>query len=1013
MLDLHASTATTLPADPAARHAHAPRAIRLLLALFAGLTALPGVAAAQDAAADASDADPPVPQTFDWHLERPNPAVAAWGQAIDTAATRLMRAWTTGAEYTSPLVDHLPVAEGVMSPMEHFGYPLGKPGVLHTTAELYGWYEALASSSPRVNFELLDGTEEGRRFALVQVGSEANLARLAEIRDAYHRLTDPRRTSEAEMEALIEDLPAIYMVFSGLHSPETGHPEVTAELAYRVAVSEQPMIREIRDNAVLFIMPVTEPDGRDRVVEWYRLHATDVYDNSDRPPGPPFWGKYIRHDNNRDGLQLTLALSRQVVALFEEWKYPVGLDLHESVPFLYVSTGTGPYNPNIDAVTRHEWQWIAHHEVTQLTAYGMPGVWTHDFFDGWNPGYMVFALNNRNAIGRFYETFGNSVPNTMERTVGGNRTSEEWFRANPPSSRVTWSLRNNINYAQSGVLHSLHLIARNRDEVLRNYWRKNRNAVERGRTEAPHAWIVPADQPRRADVAHMLNLLLAQGVELHRADADRAFGEPEEGRSEEGTGADAPRTDALQLRAGDIVVRADQPYGNLVRNLMEVQHFPENAPRPYDDVAWTFPLLHNVTVHEVDDPAVLEVAMTPVTAPVAPEARLRLGTSNGEGPEEGAADWWVVRHEASAHALEARWALGEAVPVWTARGELAFAGPDVEPFGPGAWLIPAGELPLGELEAWAGRFGLEVVSATAGEVAGVERHRQTLPRIALLHSWRNTQDDGSVRYAFDTMGIPYTYLPEDRIGDMDLRASFDVILFPDQGRSASGRQIFEGLNPDDGPIAWEPHPDYPALGQISTTADMTGGMGYEGLLALRTFVEEGGALLALGSAATLPIELGMVRGVSLRSPSNLFSPGSIVRARAPNPGHPIVWGYDESFPAFDRFGPYLSVSSSRQEGVAVRFAPTSEVFMSGLVAGPSGLGGQPAVVSVPLGEGHVILYGIRTLHRNQTRGSFALVWNAVLNWDNLTPAELEEAEAVADEAESDGVGGEGAALRDW
>ncbi|TVP77139.1 MAG: hypothetical protein EA352_04260 [Gemmatimonadales bacterium] len=970
-----------LPAGPAAA---------LVLAVLVGswglLLLAPGSAAAQQAApADTVASDPPVPQVFDWHLERVLPAQAVWGQALDTAYARDILSWTTEPDFTNPLVDHLPLADGVPTPADHFGYAIGRPGILHTTAELHGWYEALAEASPRVEMSFLGESEEGRPFALVKVGSEENLARLDEIRAAYHRLTEPRETSEEEMEALIEDLPAIYMVFSGLHSPETGHPEVTAELAYRLAVSEQPMLREIREGAILFLMPVTDPDGRDRVVEWYRLHDQDqAYTSDDRVPGPPFWGQYIRHDNNRDGLQLTLALSRQVVALFEEWKYPIALDLHESVPFLYVSTGTGPYNPNIDPITRHEWQWIAHHEVSQLTALGMPGVWTHDFFDGWNPGYMVFALNNRNAIGRFYETYGNSVPATQERTVGSNRTSVEWFRANPPWSEVTWSLRNNVNYAQSGVLHSMHLIARNRDEVLRNYWRKNRNAVRRGVEEPPHAWVVPARQARRADVGHMLNLLLDHGVELHVA--GEAF-TPEDWEEAGVPPAAADVANGLEVAPGDYVLRADQPYGNFLRNLMERQEFPANAPRPYDDVAWTFPLLHNVTTRAVNDPAILEVSMEAVEGPVHLPGRIH-GDADG-------AEWWAIRHDASAHALEARWALGTDVPVYTSRdpipewdGASEGGGEGAGPaFARGAWLIPGDALPAEELEAWVEERGLEARALAARDVEGLDRHLQTLPRIALLHSWRNTQDDGAVRWTLDSMEIPYTYLPEDRLAEGGLRDRFDVILFPDQGRNATARQIFEGLDPADGPLAWEPHPDYPALGAHSRTHDMTGGMGYEGLMALRDFVMSGGTLLALGSAATLPVEFAMARGVSLRSPGGLFSPGSIVEVETDGGLHPITWGYEEAFPAFDRFGPYLSVSGDRSDDVALRFAPADRVFMSGLVEGPGQLARQPAVVSLALGEGRLVLYGVRVLHRNQTRGSFALAWNAILNWDRLEPVE--------------------------
>jgi hypothetical protein len=927
-----------------------------LIGLMAGLALAPLAPApglpATTLAAQA--ADPPVPQTFDWWVEDGIPATTPWGQAVDTAATRQVLSWTTGAEFTNPLVNHLPLDPQVVSPADHWGYPSGRPGHLHRVDELYGYYEALAASSPRVNFQLLGETEEGNRFALVQVGSEENLARLDEIRDAYQRLTDPRRTSREEMEDLVADLPVIHMVYSGLHSPETGHAEVTPELAYRVAVSDDPMIQRIREEAILFIVPVVEPDGRNRVVDWYRRHAQDIYDYDDRVPGPPFWGAYVRHDNNRDGLALTLALSRQMVELAEEWKHPIALDLHESVPFLYVSTGTGPYNPNVDPIARHEWQWISQYEVTSLTALGMPGVWTHDFYDGWNPSYIFWIANNRNAIGRFYETFGNSIPQTVERTVGGDRTSVEWFRANPPYAEVTWSIRNNINYAQSGVLHSLHLAATNRTQILRNYWTKNHNAVQAGRTQAPHAYHVPVDQARRADVGRMLNLLRHHGVEVHRADVEGTPG-------------------GHRIREGDLLIRMDQPYRNFVKNLMETQEFPEDAPRPYDDVAWTFPLLYNLTVEEVEDPEVLELAMTPVTE----EIRLS-GTVRTAG--SGTSAWWVARYAASSQSLMARFALGDA-PVFAARSPVAVPGG--EPFAAGAWLIPADQVDRSRIEDWAESFGLEVVGVEDGVVADIPRHRQELPRIALLHSWRNTQDDGSVRYIFDSSGIPYTYFPEHRLREGNLREQFDVILFPEQGRGSNAQEIFQGVPPDHGPLSYARHPDFPSLGYPVETEDITGGMGYEGLAALRVFVEEGGTLIALGSAATLPADFGLVRGVSLRDMGSVFVPGSIVMARVTNREHPLTYGYDDEVPVMHRFGPYFSVDRRLEGSVVLRYAGAEELFRSGLALGREELADQPALLSVPMGEGHVVLSGIRLLHRNHTQGSFAFAWNAILNWNHL------------------------------
>ncbi|MFW6200917.1 MAG: M14 family zinc carboxypeptidase, partial [Gemmatimonadota bacterium] len=221
--------------------------------------------------------EPPVPQTFDWHLDVPLAPTTPWGQPVDTAATRLIRSWTTRPEYINEQVDHIPLRAGVVSPTRHFGHPVGRPGVLHKVDEIHGYFDALAASTPRVRFTRLGETEEGRRLALAQIGSEENLARLEEIKSGLNALADPRVTSAEEARRLIADLPVIYTFYAGLHSPETGPPEMVMEMAYRLAVSDDPAIRRIRDEVVVFIVPVAEPDGRDRVVDWHRRHNRDAY----------------------------------------------------------------------------------------------------------------------------------------------------------------------------------------------------------------------------------------------------------------------------------------------------------------------------------------------------------------------------------------------------------------------------------------------------------------------------------------------------------------------------------------------------------------------------------------------------------------------------------------------------------------------------------------------------------------------------------------------------------------
>ncbi|MFW6079135.1 MAG: M14 family zinc carboxypeptidase [Gemmatimonadota bacterium] len=937
---------------PASGSAHSRPLIRLAtlaLAIPLALATAPAApATAQKDAGDNGDVDsPPVPQTFDWWTERGVPETTPWGQPVDTAATRQILSWTTMPEYTTELVDHIPADPTVVSPSDHFGHPVGRPGVLHKVDELYGYYEALAASSPRVDFELLGETEEGNRLAVVQVGGEANIDRLDEIRAGLNALADPRTTSEAEAERLIRELPAVYTFYAGLHSPETGPPEMVMELAYRLAVSDDPVIQRIRDEAVVFIVPVAEPDGRNRVVDWHRRFNADVYDGEDRVPGPPYWGKYIFHDNNRDGLQQSARLTQILTEHFLEWRYPVGHDLHESVPYLYVSTGTGPYNATVDPITISEWQWMSNYEVTRLTSEGMPGVWTHGFYSGWYPGYLLWVTNTRNAVGRFYETFGNSVPNTMVRELGGRSTSTEWYRPNPPRDSTIWSLRNNTNFMQSGAITSLQLVAENRERVLRQYWTKANNSLNKGRTEAPYAYVVPADQKRSEDAEYMLNLLRRQGIEVHRATDDAAYGDVEVGE-------------------GDFVVRMDQPFRNFVLTLMERQDFPADAPRPYDDVAWTYPLMFNVETHAVDDDAVFGLAMEPLT-----------GSAAIAGSVEDDDDWWAVRPVASAHQIEAWLALGD-VDVFAAEDPIG-SGDDALP--PGTWLIDADALSESRVESLAEEFGLDVVGVDDDDVEDVARHALDAPRIAMLHTWTRTQPGGWVRYALDQAGVDYDYIAETEIGGMDLGARYDVILMPHQGGDA--RDIFEGVDPELSPLPYTRTSEYPTHGFPDATDDATGGMGYEGLAALRDFIRGGGTFVALGSAGTLPVEFGMLRDISTTGSGGLFVPGSIVLGEVEQSRHPLAYGYDATVPLYHQFGPYYDVDDDLEPSVIVRYAGADDVFLSGLVNDPGQLAGEPAVISVPSGDGHVVLFGFDPMHRYQSHGNFAFVWNAIMNWNDL------------------------------
>src|SRR5688572_4324841 len=509
-------------------------------------------------------------------------------QALHEEYTAKIREYTTEKFFLTELVDHLPASNKVPSPEKVLGYVIGTPDKLTYTRDINRYMRELEKTSPRVKVFQLGRSDEAREMLTVVISDEANIARLDRIKEINAKLADPRKIKdEAEAGALIAETKPIYWMSGSIHSTETGSPEMLMELAYRLAVEETPFIQHIRKNVIVMITPVVEVDGRDRMVDVYRYRKDNP---KKQAPSLLYWGNYVAHDNNRDGMTLSLRLTQLMMKNFLEWHPTVLHDLHESVPFLYTSTGTGPYNAWLDPLVVQEWQSLAYHEIEEFTKRGVPGVWTHGFYDGWAPNYMFYIANGHNSIGRFYETYGGTGADTQERTVPRAQTTRTWYRPNPPLPRVKWSIRNNINLQQSGVLMAMHYMGTNRDRMLNNFYLKSKRSIAKATTEGPAAWVIPADDRRPYDAADLVNLLRRQGCEVHVSGA--------------------LKTKDGDFPAGSYVVRMDQPYSRMADMLLDTQYFNVSEPRPYDDTGWTLGALKNVRTVRVKDTSILEAPMT-------------------------------------------------------------------------------------------------------------------------------------------------------------------------------------------------------------------------------------------------------------------------------------------------------------------------------------------------------------------------------------------------------------------
>jgi hypothetical protein len=835
-------------------------------------------------------------------------------QPIDEEYTKKIKEYTTETFFLSPLVDYLPASKTVPTPKAVLGDIAGAAGKLPYTKEISDYMRLLAKATPRVKVYSIGTSEEGREMIAVAVASEALMAKLDRNKEDLARLADPRTITMNDdiADEIAKRAAPVYYITGTIHSTEAGAPTALMELAYRLAVDDSPYIRNIRENVVTLITPVVEPDGRDRVVdayEWHKKHPGDT------PMSPVYWGHYVAHDNNRDAMALTLKLSQNVLNTYLGWKAQVLHDLHESGSFLYDNTiGNGPYNAWLDPILTNEWHLIGWNNVNEMTRMGMPGVYAWGTFDTWSPGYLMFMAATHNGISRLYETFGNSGSgDTEERTLTDAETSRTWFRQNPPISRVRWSLRNNNNYEQTGLLISLNQIASNRVYFLRNFYEKSKRSILKAKVEGPAAYVFPANDSRPGAQAELLRVLQKQAVEISRATAAFTVSmparQPSRGRGGRGVGrggggANAEATDeaapppppkplppvAREFPAGSYIVRMDQPYSRIADALLDYQYWAPNDPqsRPYDDTGWTFPEGFAVQGVRVTDVKVLDAPMERIKGDVSAPCGV-----TGEGTV------FAVNHNADNALISLRYRLKDAdIQI----AEEAFDSGGTR-FARGSFIIS--NVSRTDLDSAAKELGLRAHALSSAPA--VKTHAGRAARVAILHGWSNTQTEGWWRQAFDAYRIPYDYIDPQAVRDTaNLRAKYDVIVLGPGGSQA----LVQGTPLWRNPIPYRHSTETPNVGTWAETDDTRIGMGLQGLAHLKEFIDAGGLFLASNSSAEFAIN-NFTYGVSVNRPgSGSRVVGSLLRTRIVDQASPLTYGIPDNLAVYSDSGDTFSVSAS-------------------------------------------------------------------------------------------------------
>jgi hypothetical protein len=306
--------------------------------------------------------------------------------------------------------------------------------------------------------------------------------------------------------------------------------------------------------------------------------------------------------------------------------------------------------------------------------------------------------------------------------------------------------------------------------------------------------------------------------------------------------------------------------------------------------------------------------------------------------------------------------------------------------------FPAGSFVITATDLNAARTAvreLGLTAATFASVPSVPMHDADLPRVAIYSGWTGTQEIGWVRYTFDRFGVPFDLVYKERVRKGNLRADYDVIVMPTQ--TLTRQSVFQP--PAARPVPYQKDPKYKFLGMYGESPDITGGMGGEGVDAFAKFLDAGGTLVTMGTASRFPADLGLARTVdaSATTSANFYAPRPLVHAEVLRLDHPVFYGYtDKLMPIkYIQGQPLLGVADADRGTVLARYVGGEAAVLSGLMRGADEIRDRPMAIDVAggfTGKGRVIMFANNPIYRWQNHGEFNMVFNALLNWNDMGAA---------------------------
>ncbi|MBV6520557.1 MAG: hypothetical protein MNPFHGCM_00673 [Gemmatimonadaceae bacterium] len=806
----------------------------------------------------------------------------------------------------------------IPTPESVLGFPVGTDLKLASYDESIRWFEQAARASTYMRLVNVGKTSTGHPWTLAIISSPANLAKLDRLKEISRQLAHPGNLTDQAARQLASEGKVFVDISGGLHASEVAGSQHTIQLAYNLlSKANEPGTKEILDDVVLFLWPSINPDGQNIVVDWYRENVGTPYEVS---PLHELYQKYIGHDNNRDAYMLNVVESRVVTRTWRDWEPQIIYVQHQTAPFptrIWLPPFAEPIAPRVPAIMSREVNTIGMTIAQELESRGMPGA-THmgTGFDAWYPGYIDYMPMLQNIASFWTETalYRYATPHfyTIDDFPREMRDLRPQSLYASPWPGGWWRIGDAIDYMEVGSMAVLSYASKYRVDLLYNRYQAGRDAIRRYRNGAPYAYVIPQEQRDPMAAVELLRRLAFNGIRVSILQRDATF-------------------DGLRYPRGSWVIPMDQEYAELVRQLFDIQDYPDlrespDGPpeQPYDAAGWTLPYQMGVRVVEVRTPldadtrAALVLAKgrpSDVSADDAPLTTdsIAAGIVAPAGRITGAGELVAVdpAENNSFRAINRALAAGGTVRFAQGTGGRS-----------GRYLL-SGVAPA-RIAEWASELAVRAERVSAGSNAAPVR-----ARIALYKPYTASMDEGWMEWLLDQYGFSYTTISNADVRGGDLGSRFDVILMA----SDRARTIRDGFAPGTVPFRY------------------AGGLGDAGERAVDAFVRGGGTLVCLNASADWAIaalHLKVKNAVDTLSRRQYFSSGSILEVTT-DPTHPVMAGMPGRAKVFVDGSPVFSTLDGFSGRVLAAFAPDGSPRLSGYLLGEKYIQGKAVALDVDNG----------------------------------------------------------------